>query len=81
MVAVSYVLNRRYYPVPYDLRRIGEYALVGALLCGAGLLAGGCATWVRYPLGALLCGAFLLYAVRREQLPVVVIVKSILRKR
>jgi O-antigen/teichoic acid export membrane protein len=81
MVVVSYALNRRYYPVPYDLRRIGEYALVGALLCGAGLLAGGCATWVRYPLGALLCGAFLLYAVRREHLPVVVIVKSILRKR
>ncbi len=29
MVGVSYWLNRRYYPTPYDLRRIGEYVALG----------------------------------------------------
>ena len=30
MVAVSWWLNRRYYPTPYDWRRIGEYRRRGA---------------------------------------------------
>lgn len=32
MVAVSYYLNQRYYAVPYQLKRVGEYAILTALL-------------------------------------------------
>ena len=42
MVAVSYLLGQRYYPVPYDLRRVFGYIAVGLGLYGAsrGLVAG-----------------------------------------
>jgi O-antigen/teichoic acid export membrane protein len=81
MVITSYALNRRYYPVPYDLRRIGEYALAAALLAAAGTLAAAGAGWARYPLNALLCAAFCLYATRREGINVITFVQSITRKR
>ncbi len=36
MVLFSYRLMRRYFPIPYDLKRIGEYVALGCLLYGAG---------------------------------------------
>jgi O-antigen/teichoic acid export membrane protein len=80
MVIASYALNRRYYPVPYDLRRIGEHALVCGMLVGAGLLARDLADVARYPLNALLCGIFFLYATRREGIQVISLLKSIMKK-
>ena len=35
MTAASYVLGRRFYPVPYDLKRVLGYVLLGVLLFGA----------------------------------------------
>jgi O-antigen/teichoic acid export membrane protein len=35
MVALSYGLGRRYYPVPYDLKRIFGYIALGLVLFGA----------------------------------------------
>jgi O-antigen/teichoic acid export membrane protein len=32
MVLASYLLGRRYYPVPYDLKRIGSYIGLGIVL-------------------------------------------------
>jgi O-antigen/teichoic acid export membrane protein len=40
MVVLSYMLGRRYFPVPYDLRRIGLYMGVGLAFYGIGCLAG-----------------------------------------
>jgi len=34
MVVLSWALGRRYYPVPYDLKRLGGYVLLGLLLYG-----------------------------------------------
>ena len=64
MVALSYLLNRRYCPVPYDLKRIGEYVLLGALLYGAGVLCGGLTGWLRYLIYLVLVVIFAGYAVR-----------------
>jgi hypothetical protein len=36
MVAISYVLGRRYYPVPYDLTRLFGWTALGLGLYGAG---------------------------------------------
>lgn len=36
MVVVSYILNQLYYPIKYDLKRIGEYTLLTAFLYFAG---------------------------------------------
>jgi O-antigen/teichoic acid export membrane protein len=38
MVVASYVLGRRYYPVPYDLKRVLGYIGLGLALYGAGRL-------------------------------------------
>jgi O-antigen/teichoic acid export membrane protein len=40
MVVVSYLLCRRYFPIPYNLKRIGLYVGMGAILYGAGLATG-----------------------------------------
>ena len=39
MVVVSYRLCRKYFPIPYDLKRIGLYFAIGAILYGAGTTA------------------------------------------
>ena len=36
VMVASYFIGRRYYPVDYDLRRIGAYALLAAALYAAG---------------------------------------------
>jgi len=41
MVTASYLLGRRFYPVPYDLRRVGGYVALGLLLYGASRLVVG----------------------------------------
>lgn len=38
MVTASYLLGRHFYPVPYDLARVGGYLALGLLLYGASLL-------------------------------------------
>ncbi len=82
MVAVSYWLNRKYYPTPYPMARIVEYVAV-ALVVYALSVAGERtidAVGVQYVLNALLVGSYALYVVRREKIDVVAMVRSILRR-
>lgn len=82
MVAVSYWLNRRYYPTPYPMARIVEYVAV-ALVVYALSVAGERtidAVGVQYVLNALLVGSYALYVVRREKIDVAAMVRSILRR-
>jgi O-antigen/teichoic acid export membrane protein len=80
MVAVSYRLNRAHCPTPYETRRVGEYALAGALLFGAGLLTAGAPAAARYPCNALMWLAFCLYAARREKIDIILLFTSIIKK-
>lgn len=41
MVTLSYLLGRRYYPVPYDLPRVGGYVALGVVLYGSSRLVVG----------------------------------------
>ena len=82
MVAVSYWLNRRYYPTPYQMARIVEYvavALAVYALSVAGERTIG-AVGAQYALNALLVGSYALYVVRREKIDVAAMVRSILRR-
>ena len=84
MVGVSYYLNRRYYPTPYDLKRIGEYALLGvALYIASEQFAQHCepSAVVRYGVNGVLFVAFLCYAVWRERIDLRGMVKAIVRRR
>lgn len=80
MVAVSYRLNRRYCPTPYDLRRIGEYVAVGALLYGVSFATGMLPVFWKYLCNLALLGAFGMYALRRERISVPALVRSIRKK-
>ena len=80
MAVLSYLLNRKYCPVPYDLRRIGGYALLGAVLYGAGMLCGGVTAWARYLIYLALVAIFAGYAVRRERIDLRGLLRSAMRR-
>lgn len=66
MAALSYLLGRRYYPVPYDLRRILGYVTLGLVLYAA---QGGLVTLAGVPAwagGSALLAVYLLVVLRLE---------------
>ena len=82
MVAVSYWLNRKYYPTPYPMARIIEYVAVAMAVYGVSVAG---EQWIGQPiavyaLNALLVGSYALYVVRRERIDVAAMVRSILRR-
>ena len=83
MVAVSWWLNRRFYPTPYDWRRIGEYvaaALAVFAVCEA-VTACGDNKLIAYAFNIVLFAAYALYIVRRERIDVAALVKAALKRK
>ena len=83
MVAVSWWLNRRFYPTPYDWRRIGEYvaaALAVFAVCEAVTACGGNKV-IAYAFNIVLFAAYALYLVRRERIDVAALVKAALKRK
>ena len=82
MVGVSYWLNRRCFPTPYDVRGIATYAAGGlALYFACEYTAGFIPCRVaQYTLYAAALAAYLLYAVRRERIDVKALGSAVLRK-
>ena len=82
MVAVSWWLNRRCFPTPYDWRRIGEYVVLGL---GAFFVSAVFARCVplrgaEYVVNVLLFALFALYAVRRERIDAGRLLRSIVKR-
>ncbi len=78
MVVVSYALCMRFFPVPYDLRRIAEYVVLAIVL----LLISELVTLdgvFGFGLNLGLIAIYMLYAQRREQIDVRAMFKKILR--
>lgn len=75
MVALSYYLNRKYYPTPYDLRRIGEYVLLGIILYGLGSFSEEWDAVSKYFYNFALLSIFVVYATWRERIHLIVISK------
>lgn len=80
MVALSYMLNQKHYPIPYDLRRIGEYVILAAAIYCTVFLTGGWAKLPRYCVNLLLLAAYAAYAIRREKIDVASLVKSVIKR-
>ena len=59
MVALSYLLGRRYYPVPYDVTRVFGYIALGLGLYGAGRWLTTGLGWNSFVAGTLLMLAYL----------------------
>lgn len=80
MVAVSWRLNRKYCPTPYDLRRIGGYVLAGAALYGLSFATALLPDIWKYLCNLALLTAFAAYAVHREQINIPALVRSVVKK-
>jgi O-antigen/teichoic acid export membrane protein len=59
MVVLSYALGRRYYPVPYDLKRVFGYIALGLALYGVSRILVGYLHWNAPVTGTLLLAVFL----------------------
>ncbi len=81
MVVVSYTLNRRLFPTPYPVARIGEYVALALLLFGVSIYADKSVAQrvIVYVINSLLLLSYLLYAVRRERIDVAKLACSILK--
>ena len=84
MVALSYTLNRRYFPTPYQTGRIATYVAAGlALFAASELFArhAGAPTAVQYVVNVLLIGIYCLYAVWREHIDVRALAAAVVHRR
>ena len=84
MVAMSYYLMRRYYPVEYDVRRIAEYVVAGvALYLVAEVFAEQYQprAVVQYGVNVGLMVAYFDYAVWREKIDLRAMVRAILKRK
>ena len=81
MVVWSYILCRRHYPVPYDLRRIGEYILLGAAVYAISeLVAPHLSHIVWLGCNVVLFGGVMLFAIWREKIDVKGLVRAAIGK-
>ncbi|MDE7069361.1 MAG: lipopolysaccharide biosynthesis protein [Alistipes sp.] len=82
MVAVSYRLNSKFYPIPYRTGRMIEYAVVALAFFGISRIAEGSPlpTAAQYLCKTLLLGGYICYAVRRAKIDVRGLLRSMLRR-
>ncbi|WP_298064410.1 oligosaccharide flippase family protein [uncultured Rikenella sp.] len=66
MVGLSYALCQRYFPVPFDLRRIGFYFLLGGAIFGVSYATALLPDWGRITLNFLLLLVYLFVALKVE---------------
>lgn len=71
IMIVSYLLGKKYYPIPYEVKRIGGYALLAAVLWGIGSF---CefqfAMWGTYIIRSMLLILYVLMVIYFENVPI-----------
>ncbi len=83
MVAVSWWLNRRYFPTPYAWKRMGEYVVVALGLFYVCEFTGRCTdnVFLGYSFNLLAFAGYLGYLIRREHIDVGALIRSALKRR
>lgn len=67
MMVISYLLGQKYYPVNYNLRGAGVYALIALVLWGISMLIDTPLHWLKYGISFALLLAFAAFAFYRER--------------
>lgn len=80
MVTVSITLNRIHYPTPYNFKRIAEYIVVALILFFVSETIAIEQIAIKYIVNTLILAVYLCYAVRREKIDVVALVKAMIRR-
>lgn len=81
MVVVSYRLNQKHYPTPYNLKRIFLYIVIAAALWGLSLLTQELTPLVKYLANSAMIIGFALFTIKREKINIGGLVRSILRRK
>lgn len=80
MVCISLAFNHKYFPTPYDWRRMGEYVAIGVAMYGLSLLSARTGAVAHYSINLLLLGGFACYAVWREKIDMRKLLKAVIRR-
>ncbi|MBO5017742.1 MAG: polysaccharide biosynthesis protein [Alistipes sp.] len=81
MVVWSYILCRRHYPIPYDLKRIGEYVLLSAAIyCASEFAFVGVNATIHTALNGVLFMVAIAYAIWREKIDVRGLIRAVTSK-
>ena len=81
MVVWSYRLCRKHYPIPYDLKRMGEYVALGTVIYIASEYGfSGLETPLRLTMGVMMLMVAISYAVWRERIDVKGFIRSALSR-
>ena len=81
MVVWSYILCRRHYPIPYDLKRIGEYVLLSAVIyCASEFAFVGVNATIHTALNGVLFMVAIAYAIWREKIDVRGLIRAVTGK-
>ncbi|MCD8186312.1 MAG: oligosaccharide flippase family protein [Rikenellaceae bacterium] len=81
MAVISYGLCQKYFPIPYNLRRIGTYFLTGILFYAVGMAVNGyLPRSVSIPLDLLLLGGFCIFVARMEKIKLKNLLTSLRKK-
>lgn len=81
IVVWSYILCRRHYPIPYDLKRIGEYVLLSAAIyCTSEFAFVGMNATIHTALNVLLFMVAIAYAIWREKIDVKGLARAVTSK-
>lgn len=68
MVGLSYYFNQKYYPIPYKIWRIAEYLVVAAIIFYIAKYMNISNVWLNYVTRTLLLLSFVIYAIKREKI-------------
>ncbi len=82
MVLTSWALMRRFFPMPYDVRRMAEFVIVALALFFLSEGAAGVVDniWAVYTFNIVLFALYLGYLVRRERIDVAALVRAVLKQ-
>ena len=70
VMTISYFIGQHYYPIPYEVKRIGAYSLLAAALWGIGSLAEfPSAMWLTYAVRTILLCIYVVAVARFENIP------------
>jgi O-antigen/teichoic acid export membrane protein len=84
MIFFSYLLSIRNFPIPYDLRSIFTYFVVGIGLFGLSLVPSQQPVWIRLTINSILMMSFIVFIFRYEHLKpgmIVEVKKIVIRKK
>lgn len=81
MLSMSYYLNNKHFPTPYNIKRIASYFAIGALIYAASTLTKELSQPLMYTINTLMLGLFIIFAIRKEQINVKELFSYIIRRK